>query len=70
MLDRRPGEDPRYPRSSTASESRFLCSSRIWPGDEEAKVYGVAVHAHCYERDVKPDLEPDSAADVPDEPEL
>ena len=44
--------------SSTASENCFLCSRRIWPGDEMATLHGLRVHGSCFDRDVKPDLEP------------
>jgi hypothetical protein len=58
MLDRRL-QSARRDVSSTASEICFLCSDRIWPGEETSTLRGVPVHGRCFDRDVRPQLEPD-----------
>jgi hypothetical protein len=59
MFDQREGS-PHRETASTASEHCFLCSRRIWPGDEMATLHGLPVHGSCFDRDVKPDLEPET----------
>jgi hypothetical protein len=45
--------------SSTASETCFLCSGVIWPGQETARAEGLTVHGHCYDRYIAPEISPD-----------
>ena len=56
--------DPRDHRevSLTASESCYLCSARIWPGDAVARFEGLPVHGGCFDRDIRPDLDPNPRA--------
>jgi hypothetical protein len=44
--------------SSTASETCFLCSGIIWPGQETAKAQGLTVHGFCYDRYIAPEIAP------------
>ena len=60
MLDRRE-DSPQREKASTASENCFLCSHRIWPGEMMTTLKGVPVHGRCFDRDVKPELEPDTS---------
>ena len=43
--------------SSTASETCFLCSEVIWPGQETAKAEGLTVHGHCYDKYIAPEID-------------
>jgi hypothetical protein len=60
MLDRR--LPLRRGVSSTASENCFLCAGVIWPGEETSTLHAVPVHGRCFDRDVRPELEPDDTA--------
>ena len=45
--------------SSTASETCFLCTQVIWPGQETARAESLTVHGHCYDRYIAPDIAPE-----------